>query len=166
MTTTIIICPKPKELEVSFCGFFKIFFLMWIYYNIPVVMFCVFVCLFVFIWLWGMWDLNSPTGDRTCTPCIRRRNLNPWEDEILMPGKSPTRSWKKYNKGVKSRTSCFFGVEWSFPKKRDRDFWRGGGAGAWNKEGIWDQKGMERWALLKQTGPRANLEKLTFQACD
>ena len=21
-------------------------------------------------WLWGMWDLSSPTKDRTCTPCI------------------------------------------------------------------------------------------------
>ena len=29
-------------------------------------------------WLRGMWDLSSPTRDRTCTPCIGRRSLNHW----------------------------------------------------------------------------------------
>ena len=148
-------------------GFFlRFFFFTWIYYNIPVIMFWFFVCLF---WLWGMWDLNSLTGDQTCTPCIRRWNLNLWDDEILTPGMSPTRIWKIYSKGVKNRTSCSFRAEWSFPRKRDRDFlqhWGEGGGVAWNKEGLWDQEGLERRALLKQPGARANLEKLTFQACD
>ena len=26
----------------------------------------------------GMWDLSSPTRDRTCVPCIGRRILNHW----------------------------------------------------------------------------------------
>ena len=25
-----------------------------------------------------MWDLSSPTGDRTCTPSIGRQSLNHW----------------------------------------------------------------------------------------
>lgn len=27
-------------------------------------------------WLWGMWDFNSPTKERTSTLCIRRSNVN------------------------------------------------------------------------------------------
>ena len=29
-------------------------------------------------WLRGMWDLSSPTRDRTRTPCIGMRSLNHW----------------------------------------------------------------------------------------
>ena len=29
-------------------------------------------------WPRGMWDLSSPTRDRTYTPCIGRRSLNHW----------------------------------------------------------------------------------------
>ena len=29
-------------------------------------------------WLFGMWDLSSPTRDRTRTPCIGRQSLNHW----------------------------------------------------------------------------------------
>ena len=33
---------------------------------------------FLFFWPWGMWDLSSPTRDRTCTPCIEMQSLNHW----------------------------------------------------------------------------------------
>ena len=29
-------------------------------------------------WLWGMWDLSSPTRDWTQTPCTGRSSLNHW----------------------------------------------------------------------------------------
>ena len=29
-------------------------------------------------WLWGMWDLSSPTMDLTPTPCIGKQSLNHW----------------------------------------------------------------------------------------
>ena len=29
-------------------------------------------------WLWGMWNLNSLTGDQTFTPCIEKQSLNHW----------------------------------------------------------------------------------------
>ena len=32
-----------------------------------------------------MWDLNSPTGDQTHTPCNGRQNLNHWTTrEVLV----------------------------------------------------------------------------------
>ena len=34
--------------------------------------------MFWFFWLQGMWDLSSPTRDRTHTPCIGRQSLNHW----------------------------------------------------------------------------------------
>ena len=35
------------------------------------------VCVLVF-WLWGMWDLISPTRDQTGGPWIKRQSLNHW----------------------------------------------------------------------------------------
>ena len=34
-------------------------------------------CVLVF-WPQGMWDLSSPTRERTCTPCTGRQSLNHW----------------------------------------------------------------------------------------
>ena len=34
--------------------------------------------MFWFFWPQGLWDLSSPTRDRTCTPYIGRRSLNHW----------------------------------------------------------------------------------------
>ena len=34
-------------------------------------------CVLVF-WPRGMWDLSSPTRDRTRNPCIGRQSLNHW----------------------------------------------------------------------------------------
>ena len=33
----------------------------------------------LFCWPQGMWDLSSPTRDRTHTPCIGKRSLNQWK---------------------------------------------------------------------------------------
>ena len=41
----------------------------------------VFVCLIVWFWPWGIWDLNSPTRDQTHTTCTRRLTNR-------LPGKS------------------------------------------------------------------------------
>ena len=35
-----------------------------------------FCFMFWLFWLRGMWDLSSPTRDRTHTPCLRRQSLN------------------------------------------------------------------------------------------
>ena len=35
-------------------------------------------CLFLVFWLQSMRDLSSPTRERTCTLCSRRRSLNHW----------------------------------------------------------------------------------------
>ena len=39
--------------------------------------YCFFFYVLVF-WPRGMWDLSSPTRDRTLTPCIGRQSLNHW----------------------------------------------------------------------------------------
>ena len=41
---------------------------------------CCFLCFFFLLvfWPWGMWDLSSPTRDRTRIPCTGRRSLNHW----------------------------------------------------------------------------------------
>ena len=66
--------------QQRFCSL--IFFLMWtaftLYwscYNISSIL-----CFFFFFWLLsqGTWNLSSLTRDRTCTPCIGRRDLNHW----------------------------------------------------------------------------------------
>ena len=55
------------------CGPFSLFLsLYWIYYNIASVFYV------LFFWPWGMWDLSSPTRDRTHTPCIGRQSFNHW----------------------------------------------------------------------------------------
>ena len=33
----------------------------------------------------GLWDLNSPTRDRTLTPCIGRQSLNHWTTREIPP---------------------------------------------------------------------------------
>ena len=55
------------------CGPFSLFLsFYWIYYNIASVFYV------LFFWPWGMWDLSSPTRDRTHTPCIGRQSFNHW----------------------------------------------------------------------------------------
>ena len=73
--------------RISFLCFFLRFFLMWtIFFFLKWTIFKVFIefvtILLLFyvlvFWLRGMWDLSSPTRDRTRTPCIGRRSLNHW----------------------------------------------------------------------------------------
>ena len=51
------------------CGPFKVFI------EFVTVLLLFYVLVF---WLRGMWNLSSPTRDRTCTPCIGRQSLNHW----------------------------------------------------------------------------------------
>ena len=52
---------------------------MWTTFKV-VIEFVTILPLFYVLALWprGMWDLSSPTRDRTHTPCIGRRSLNHW----------------------------------------------------------------------------------------
>ena len=65
--------------HVFFLSFFLKIFLMWTIFKVFIdfvtilLLFCV-----LFFWPQGMWDLSSPTRDRTCTPCIGRWSLNHW----------------------------------------------------------------------------------------
>ena len=69
-----------KCMLISSLFFKRFFFLMWfifqslywICYNIASVVLC-----FGF-WLRGIWVLSSLAGDRTCTACVGRWNLNHW----------------------------------------------------------------------------------------
>ena len=61
--------------------FFLIFTLMWTIFKVFiefVIILFFFFFMFWFFWLQAMWDLSSPTRDRTCTPCIGRQRLNHW----------------------------------------------------------------------------------------
>ena len=64
---------------VNFMLVFKIFFLMWIIFKVSIEFVATLLLLYVLVfWPWGMWDLSSPTRDRTCTPYIARKSLNHW----------------------------------------------------------------------------------------
>ena len=60
--------------------FFKdFFFLMWTIFKVFIEFATMLLLFYILVlWLWGMWDLSSPTRDRTRTPCIGRRSLNHW----------------------------------------------------------------------------------------
>ena len=63
-----------------FFFFVKMFFmsLYWICYNIACFM-------LLFFLPEGMWDLSSPTRDRTCIPCIGKQSLNHWTTSEVPP---------------------------------------------------------------------------------
>ena len=61
--------------------FFKLFFffLMWTIFKVFIEFVTILLLFYVLVfWPRGMWDLSSPTRDRTHTPCIGRRCLNHW----------------------------------------------------------------------------------------
>ena len=61
------------------CLFFKVFFLMWTIFKVFIEFVTILLLLYVLVfWPRGMWDLSSPTRDRTRTSCIGRRSLNHW----------------------------------------------------------------------------------------
>ena len=77
----------------SFFFFFNFFFffLMWttfkVFIEFVTILFLFYVLVF---WPRGMWDLSSPTRDRTHTPCTGRRNLNHWTTrEVPYPHSLP-----------------------------------------------------------------------------
>ena len=59
-------------------GFLKIF-LMWAIFKVLVEFVTILLLFYVLVfWPQAMWDLSSPTRDRTHTLCIGRRSLNHW----------------------------------------------------------------------------------------
>ena len=66
----------------SLISFFvlKILFLTWTWFSKFFTELVTILLLFYALVFWpvGMWDLSSPTKDRTCTPCTGRQRLNHW----------------------------------------------------------------------------------------
>ena len=55
------------------------FFLMWTIFKVFIELVTILLLFYVLVfWPRGMWDLTSPTRDRTLTPCIGRLSLNHW----------------------------------------------------------------------------------------
>ena len=60
----------------GFCFCFC-FCLMWTIFQVFFEFVTILLLFYVLVfWPQGMWDLSSPTGDQTCTPCIGRGSLN------------------------------------------------------------------------------------------
>ena len=58
-----------------FCFFFDVDHFLKVFIESGTILLLSYVLVF---WLCGMWDLSSPTRDRTRTPCIGRGSLNHW----------------------------------------------------------------------------------------
>ena len=55
------------------------FFLMWTVFKVLTEFVTILLLSYVLVfWQQDMWDLSSPTRDRTLTPYIGRRSLNHW----------------------------------------------------------------------------------------
>ena len=55
------------------------FFLMWTIFKVFIEFVTILLLFYVLVfWPQGMWDLSSPTGDRTRTTCIGRQSPNHW----------------------------------------------------------------------------------------
>ena len=58
---------------------FGVFFLMRAIFKVFIEFVTILLLFYVLVfWPWGVWDLSSPTRDRTLIPCIGRRSLNHW----------------------------------------------------------------------------------------
>ena len=75
----------PVSVSASSALFFRIimsfcfFFLMWTIFRVFIEFVTILLLFYVLVfWPRGIWDLSSPTRDRTCTPSIGRRSLNQW----------------------------------------------------------------------------------------
>ena len=80
--------PLSADLGSNVTSWGIFFFLMWTVFKVfieLVIILLLFYVLFCFVFRpWGMWDLSSPTRDRTL--CIRRRSLNHWTiREVPLP---------------------------------------------------------------------------------
>ena len=69
--------PLEKEMAIHSSILFFFFSLYWTCYNIGSGL--------CFHFSQGMWDLSSPTRDRTCTPCSGRQSLNHWTTREVPP---------------------------------------------------------------------------------
>ena len=67
----------PKLLQKKILTFKKSLFVEFV----PVL----FLFYVLYFWLQGMWNLSSPTRDRTHTSCIRRWSLNHWTYREVLP---------------------------------------------------------------------------------
>ena len=64
---------------ISFLFLFLRFFLMWTIFKVFIEFVTILFLFYALVfWLWGMWDLTSPTRNWTCTPCIGRWSPNHW----------------------------------------------------------------------------------------
>ena len=64
--------------RLNFFFFLKIF-LMWTIFKVFIEFVTILLLSYVLVfWLRGMWNLSSPTRDRTRIPCIGRWSLNHW----------------------------------------------------------------------------------------
>ena len=93
-TTWKTFSPGNSDLQSYHIFFFLRFFWCgpfvkyWICYSIPSGL-CfggvVFFFFFLVFWPRGMWDLSSPTRDRTHTPCTGRQSFNHWTTRDVPP---------------------------------------------------------------------------------
>ena len=57
---------------------------MWTIFKVFIEFVTILLLFYVLVfWLRGVWDLNSPTRDRTHTPCTGRRSLNHWTTKVV-----------------------------------------------------------------------------------
>ena len=73
----------PKSKTWTCCVIYIAFTVMWtIFLKVFTEFITILLLLFMFFEVVfgprGMWDLGSPTRDRTCTPCTGRQSLNHW----------------------------------------------------------------------------------------
>ena len=69
----------PERVCVQTSFFFLKIFMMWTIFKVFIEFVTILLLFYVLVfWPGGMWDLSSPTRDRTHTPCMGRRSLNHW----------------------------------------------------------------------------------------
>ena len=63
----------------NFFKFFQSYFLMWTIFKVFIEFITILLLFYVLVfWPRGMWDLSSPTRDRTRIPCIVKWSPNHW----------------------------------------------------------------------------------------
>ena len=95
-----MICALGVGKRHDFWLSFFFFFLMWTTFKVFIEFVTIlFLCYVLILWPWSMWNLRSPTRDRTHIPFIGRQSLNYWtareapRDRILRGG------WWQIRKG-------------------------------------------------------------------
>ena len=101
--------PRPAPRLGSFLkiGYYECFLKIGLMWTILMSLLC--YCFCFVLWYfghWGMWDLNAPTKNRTCTLCNGRQSLNHWTTREVAP-------WTLYNENnlpvfLAFKFGCFF----------------------------------------------------------